>query len=211
MPIKDFNGEVMGVAQVSFCRSPCPLPGCGSPDAFLFSNVFQVINKKNAPCFTQNDEKVFSDYLQFCGIGLRNAQLYEKSQLEVKRNQVRGRGPVGSAWRRVLLLPFVFFASAGTVGSRPYDFRRTEHHRAHGLPDSHPHAIADTVPAGPGNNNCVRSHSRPNRPPTGRARSNCLDPCPQVLLLHEASKASFSRVFDLEANDLQGKDDERTR
>lgn len=32
--------------------------------------------------------KVFSSYLQFCGIGLRNAQLYEKSQLEVKRNQV---------------------------------------------------------------------------------------------------------------------------
>lgn len=33
----------------------------------------------------------------------------------------------------------------------------------------------------------------------------------QVLLLHEASKASFSRVFDLEANDLEGKDNERTR
>ena len=32
--------------------------------------------------------QVFSSYLQFCGIGLRNAQLYEKSQLEVKRNQV---------------------------------------------------------------------------------------------------------------------------
>lgn len=32
--------------------------------------------------------KVFASYLQFCGIGLRNAQLYEKSQLEVKRNQV---------------------------------------------------------------------------------------------------------------------------
>lgn len=27
-------------------------------------------------------------YLQFCGIGLRNAQLYGTSQLEVKRNQV---------------------------------------------------------------------------------------------------------------------------
>lgn len=36
----------------------------------------------NSPC------QVFSSYLQFCGIGLRNAQLYEKSQLEVKRNQV---------------------------------------------------------------------------------------------------------------------------
>lgn len=52
------------------------------------SLLLQVINKQNDNCFTSNDEKVFSSYLQFCGIGLRNAQLYEKSQLEVKRNQV---------------------------------------------------------------------------------------------------------------------------
>ena len=30
----------------------------------------------------------YSKYLQFCGVGLRNAQLYERSQLEVRRNQV---------------------------------------------------------------------------------------------------------------------------
>ena len=29
-----------------------------------------------------------SKYLQFCGVGLHNAQLYERSQLEVRRNQV---------------------------------------------------------------------------------------------------------------------------
>ena len=34
------------------------------------------------------DEAVVEKYLPFCGIGLRNAQLYERSQLEVKRNQV---------------------------------------------------------------------------------------------------------------------------
>ncbi|XP_014256166.1 dual 3',5'-cyclic-AMP and -GMP phosphodiesterase 11 isoform X2 [Cimex lectularius] len=62
MPIKDLNGDVIGVAQ--------------------------VINKKEDTHFTHNDEKIFSSYLQFCGISLRNAQLYEKSQLEVKRNQV---------------------------------------------------------------------------------------------------------------------------
>ncbi len=39
--------------------------------------------------FSSNDENVFEKYLQFCGIGLKNAQLYERSQLEVKRNQVR--------------------------------------------------------------------------------------------------------------------------
>lgn len=61
-PIFDISGQVMGVAQ--------------------------VINKKGTPTFTVKDENVFSQYLQFCGIGLRNAQLYERSQLENKRNQV---------------------------------------------------------------------------------------------------------------------------
>ena len=65
-PIKDSAGEVIGVAQ--------------------------VINKGNGSSetdiFNRNDEAVFEKYLQFCGIGLRNAQLYERSQLEVKRNQV---------------------------------------------------------------------------------------------------------------------------
>ncbi|XP_003247299.1 dual 3',5'-cyclic-AMP and -GMP phosphodiesterase 11 isoform X2 [Acyrthosiphon pisum] len=129
MPIKDFNGEVMGVAQ--------------------------VINKKNAPCFTQNDEKVFSDYLQFCGIGLRNAQLYEKSQLEVKRNQV------------LLDLARMIFEEQSTIEHMVFRIL------------THTQSLIQ----------CQRV---------------------QVLLLHEASKASFSRVFDLEANDLQGKDNERT-
>ena len=43
-----------------------------------------MINKANDGVFTANDEAVFEKYLQFCGIGLRNAQLYERSQLEVK-------------------------------------------------------------------------------------------------------------------------------
>lgn len=50
--------------------------------------VAQVINKNGTHCFTGSDEAVFARYLQFCGIGLRNAQLYELSQLENRRNQV---------------------------------------------------------------------------------------------------------------------------
>ena len=50
--------------------------------------VAQVINKANDGYFTTNDETLFEKYLQFCGIGLRNAQIYERSLLEVKRNQV---------------------------------------------------------------------------------------------------------------------------
>uniref|UniRef100_A0A673X0M6 Phosphodiesterase n=1 Tax=Salmo trutta TaxID=8032 RepID=A0A673X0M6_SALTR len=64
MPIKNHREEVVGVAQ--------------------------AINKKcgeNAT-FTEQDEKDFSAYLAFSGIVLHNAQLYETSQLENRRNQV---------------------------------------------------------------------------------------------------------------------------
>ncbi|KAK3091837.1 hypothetical protein FSP39_023062 [Pinctada imbricata] len=64
MPIKDCEGQVIGVAQ-----------------------AINRIGTKDEP-FTSHDEKVFASYLAFCGIGLKNAQLYEKSLLENRRNQV---------------------------------------------------------------------------------------------------------------------------
>ncbi|XP_071470860.1 cGMP-specific 3',5'-cyclic phosphodiesterase isoform X4 [Marmota flaviventris] len=64
MPIKNHREEVVGVAQ--------------------------AINKKSASggTFTEKDEKDFAAYLAFCGIVLHNAQLYETSLLENRRNQV---------------------------------------------------------------------------------------------------------------------------
>ncbi|XP_049642937.1 cGMP-specific 3',5'-cyclic phosphodiesterase [Suncus etruscus] len=64
MPIKNHREEVVGVAQ--------------------------AINKKsaNGGIFTEKDEKDFAAYLAFCGIVLHNAQLYETSLLENRRNQV---------------------------------------------------------------------------------------------------------------------------
>uniref|UniRef100_A0AAQ5Z847 Phosphodiesterase n=1 Tax=Amphiprion ocellaris TaxID=80972 RepID=A0AAQ5Z847_AMPOC len=64
LPIKNHREEVVGVAQ--------------------------AINKKcGEDCaFTEQDEKDFSSYLAFSGIVLHNAQLYETSQLENRRNQV---------------------------------------------------------------------------------------------------------------------------
>ncbi|XP_057712258.1 cGMP-specific 3',5'-cyclic phosphodiesterase [Corythoichthys intestinalis] len=64
LPIKNHRDEVVGVAQ--------------------------AINKKNSDngAFTQQDEKDFAAYLAFSGIVLHNAQLYETSQLETRRNQV---------------------------------------------------------------------------------------------------------------------------
>ncbi|XP_053978655.1 dual 3',5'-cyclic-AMP and -GMP phosphodiesterase 11 isoform X1 [Hylaeus anthracinus] len=131
MPIKDCNGDVIGVAQ--------------------------VINKLGGEGqFTTQDEKVFAGYLQFCGIGLRNAQLYEKSQLEVKRNQV------------LLDLARMIFEEQSTI----------EHMVLRIL--THTQSLIQ----------CLRV---------------------QVLLVHKASKGSFSRVFDFEANDLAGEElDSRT-
>ncbi|XP_049803168.1 dual 3',5'-cyclic-AMP and -GMP phosphodiesterase 11-like isoform X2 [Schistocerca nitens] len=130
MPIKDFTGDVIGVAQ--------------------------VINKQTDTCFTANDEKVFASYLQFCGIGLRNAQLYEKSQLEVKRNQV------------LLDLARMIFEEQSTIEHMVFRIL------------THTQSLIQ----------CQRV---------------------QVLLVHRASKGSFSRVFDFEANDLNGEDnDSRT-
>ncbi|KAM6949337.1 cGMP-specific 3',5'-cyclic phosphodiesterase isoform 2-T2 [Aplochiton taeniatus] len=64
LPIKNHREEVVGVAQ--------------------------AINKKCGEngTFTEQDEKDFSSYLAFSGIVLHNAQLYETSQLENRRNQV---------------------------------------------------------------------------------------------------------------------------
>nr|XP_020450522.1 cGMP-specific 3',5'-cyclic phosphodiesterase isoform X2 [Monopterus albus] len=64
LPIKNHKDEVVGVAQ--------------------------AINKKCGEdgTFTEQDEKDFSAYLAFSGIVLHNAQLYETSQLENRRNQV---------------------------------------------------------------------------------------------------------------------------
>ncbi|XP_026835988.1 dual 3',5'-cyclic-AMP and -GMP phosphodiesterase 11 isoform X3 [Drosophila erecta] len=121
MPIKDSSGDVIGVAQ--------------------------VINKMNGECFSEIDEKVFSSYLQFCGIGLRNAQLYEKSQLEIKRNQV------------LLDLARMIFEEQSTIEHMVFRIL------------THMQSLIQ----------CQRV---------------------QILLVHEADKGSFSRVFDFEANDL---------
>ncbi|KAL8571841.1 Dual 3',5'-cyclic-AMP and -GMP phosphodiesterase 11 [Nucella lapillus] len=64
MPIKDHEDQVIGVAQ-----------------------AINKISVKNEP-FDEHDEKVFASYLAFCGIGLKNAQLYGRSLLENRRNQV---------------------------------------------------------------------------------------------------------------------------
>ncbi|XP_076439522.1 cGMP-specific 3',5'-cyclic phosphodiesterase-like isoform X2 [Babylonia areolata] len=63
MPIVNYEGEVIGVAQ--------------------------IINKISGNHeFTPQDEDLFRKYLIFCGIGITNAQLFEMSVNEFKRNQL---------------------------------------------------------------------------------------------------------------------------
>ncbi|XP_055949647.1 cGMP-specific 3',5'-cyclic phosphodiesterase-like isoform X3 [Argiope bruennichi] len=62
-PILNFQGDVIGVAQ--------------------------CINKVTGDHqFTEQDQEVFRKYLTFCGIGVQNAQLFEMSVREFKRNQL---------------------------------------------------------------------------------------------------------------------------
>ncbi|XP_065078537.1 cGMP-specific 3',5'-cyclic phosphodiesterase [Ochlerotatus camptorhynchus] len=63
MPICNYEGHVIGVAQ--------------------------IINKTNgSPEFTERDVEIFRRYLTFCGIGIQNAQLFEMSVQEYRRNQI---------------------------------------------------------------------------------------------------------------------------
>ncbi|XP_069140348.1 cGMP-specific 3',5'-cyclic phosphodiesterase-like isoform X2 [Argopecten irradians] len=63
MPILSYDEEIVGVAQ--------------------------IINKVDGPHeFTKQDEEYFRRYLIFCGIGITNAQLFEMSVQEYKRNQL---------------------------------------------------------------------------------------------------------------------------
>lgn len=149
MPIKDSAGEVLGVAQ--------------------------VINKLNGDRFTDTDEKVFASYLQFCGIGLRNAQLYEQSQLEIKRNQV------------LLDLARMIFEEQSTI----------EHMVLRILTHMQSLIQCQRVQV-----STAQSFAGDMIYMVGFADRCALFAFPQILLVHEASKGSFSRVFDFEANDL---------
>ncbi|XP_039277552.1 cGMP-specific 3',5'-cyclic phosphodiesterase isoform X1 [Nilaparvata lugens] len=63
VPICNYEGDVIGVAQ--------------------------IINKTDSSNqFTDRDIEVFQRYLTFCGIGIQNAQLFEMSVQEFRRNQI---------------------------------------------------------------------------------------------------------------------------
>ncbi|KAG8237832.1 hypothetical protein J437_LFUL002441 [Ladona fulva] len=63
------------------------MPICNREDEVI--GVAQIINKADGTEeFTERDVEVFRRYLAFCGIGIQNAQLFEMSVLEYRRNQI---------------------------------------------------------------------------------------------------------------------------
>ncbi|XP_071441726.1 cGMP-specific 3',5'-cyclic phosphodiesterase-like [Hetaerina americana] len=63
------------------------MPICNREDEVI--GVAQIINKTDGTDeFTAKDEELFRRYLTFCGIGIQNAQLFEMSVLEYRRNQI---------------------------------------------------------------------------------------------------------------------------
>ncbi|CAG0902241.1 unnamed protein product [Darwinula stevensoni] len=158
MPIKDYGGDVIGVAQ--------------------------VINKRDGGIFTLNDEKVFAAYLQFCGIGLRNAQLYEKSQLENKRNQAI---PLCFPLSVLLDLARMVFEEQSTIEQIVYRIM----------------TLTQSLLE------CQRCQVTTLKPKTSHCVFDAIESvaplhCWQVMLLHESTKSTFSRVFDLDVTDTNG-------
>ncbi|CAL8085243.1 unnamed protein product [Calicophoron daubneyi] len=85
MPIKSNKGEVLAVALMINKRSSSQdnkeyVPKSNQSD---HRDDTQVTSG-----FTERDIRVFKSYVAFCGIGLHNAKLYQKSRLETYRNQV---------------------------------------------------------------------------------------------------------------------------
>ncbi|XP_067131816.1 dual 3',5'-cyclic-AMP and -GMP phosphodiesterase 11A-like [Centruroides vittatus] len=64
MPIRNADDEIIAVAQVI---NKSPMSGCNR--------------------FVEEDEKLFQTYLQFCGIALTNAQIFDLSRKEYERNR----------------------------------------------------------------------------------------------------------------------------
>ncbi|NP_001029121.1 sperm phosphodiesterase 5 [Strongylocentrotus purpuratus] len=82
MPICNHDGEVVGVAQVINKIT-------GSHEFAAKDEEAQVeLRRIVSHEFNPADEEVFKNYLTFCGIGIMNAQLFEMSVNEYKRNQM---------------------------------------------------------------------------------------------------------------------------
>lgn len=193
-PIFDLCGQVIGVAQ--------------------------VINKNGAPCFTSNDEAVFLQYLQFCGIGIRNAQMYERSQLENKRNQVlldlarmvfEKQSNIESIIFRILIhILSLLQCERGQILLLTEDTSDADFYY-YGRTYQDPYAYFNMTPSQQsiaieaGLQSSVESVSSNGSTTSGSP------PNPSYIPAAGQGMRSFSRVFDLDTTDLQKEEFEKVR
>ncbi|GIX82783.1 dual 3',5'-cyclic-AMP and -GMP phosphodiesterase 11 [Caerostris extrusa] len=86
---KEFSGFIRSIQQCS--RQQNPQHDVHAHCGHEWRSKRRCANHKQMSweqSFTDVDQEVFSRYLQLCSIGLRNAELYERAELENKRNKV---------------------------------------------------------------------------------------------------------------------------
>jgi hypothetical protein len=79
--------KTLGVVLIYSWISKCRNPNIQNKKNVTYQSIIIFINIMSwfIACLLQ----VFASYLAFCGIGLKNAQLYERSLLENRRSQVK--------------------------------------------------------------------------------------------------------------------------
>ncbi|CAB0044257.1 unnamed protein product [Trichogramma brassicae] len=81
VPIRNYEGDVIGVAQIINKIED-------DDDDENGVNEKKKEDEEAEEGFSEHDVKLFERYLTFCGIGIQNAQLFELSILEYRRNQI---------------------------------------------------------------------------------------------------------------------------
>jgi len=93
MPICNYEGDIIGVAQIINKTNGMPKTHNSNPSLlYLFDKFCQIVlcDFILLGCmeFDEHDVEIFRRYLTFCGIGIQNAQLFEMSVQEYRRNQI---------------------------------------------------------------------------------------------------------------------------
>ncbi|XP_014220155.1 cGMP-specific 3',5'-cyclic phosphodiesterase [Trichogramma pretiosum] len=83
VPIRNYEGDVIGVAQIINKIEDDDDDGDG-----IKQKKKEEDDEEAEEGFSEHDVKLFERYLTFCGIGIQNAQLFELSILEYRRNQI---------------------------------------------------------------------------------------------------------------------------
>lgn len=86
MPICNYEGDIIGVAQIINKTNGKSSAFNATP--FSPQSIIGSFHSTGCMEFDEHDVEIFRRYLTFCGIGIQNAQLFEMSVQEYRRNQI---------------------------------------------------------------------------------------------------------------------------